>query len=69
MKAAMVALAVMVEPVPVVLAEAVSQAMAEPLQLVTAVQVVTLAQLLEALVVLQETVELVVQVATLMLLQ
>jgi hypothetical protein len=53
----------------VALAEAVSQAMAEPLQLVTAVQVVTLAQLLEALVVLQETVELVVQVATLMLLQ
>jgi hypothetical protein len=69
MKAAMAALAVMVEPVPVALAEAVSQAMAEPLQLVTAVQVVTLAQLLEALVVLQETVELVVQVATLMLLQ
>jgi hypothetical protein len=69
MKAAMAALAVMVDPVPVALAEAVSQAMAEPLQLVTEVLVVTLAQLLEALVVPQETVELVVLVATLMLLQ
>jgi hypothetical protein len=69
MKVEMAELAVMAEPVPVALAEAVSPAMAEPLQLVTAVQVVALAQLLEALAVLQETVELAVQVATLMLLQ
>ena len=69
MKAVTAELAVMVEPVPVALAEAVSQAMAELPQLVTVVQAVPLAQLLEALVVPRETVELAVLVATLMLLQ